>query len=411
MRNIQFITVLLGMFLLIAPMNAIAQFIGFQINGNIKQTSFKFEMVNNLIIVPVVLNDSLTMNFILDTGVRTTLLTNENLDKLEVNYNRPVTISGLGLIRDIKAYVASNVTIRLPGITGRGQTLIVLGEDYLNLQSHIGKNVHGVLGYDFITHFVVKVDYVRKRVTVYDREHFSPPRGYTELPVTIATGRPYIEASFAQTDGSIGKGKFLLDSGASHSILFEIDKGVEVQLPIKTLQTIVGWGLGGEIQGVLGRVPSFKIGPFELKKVVVSFTSDLKTLAIAGELPRIGSIGGEVLGRFTTIYDYQGNKLYLKRNHQFRRGFEYNMSGIDVTAGGKEFKTFTISHIAVNSPAWVAGMKEGDVIVAINGKGAAEFSLEEINAVFRSAAGSWVTIVVMRNQSFEVFKLRLRRVL
>lgn len=401
----------IGILLLSLPLNLLAQFIGFQINGNNKQISFRFEMVNNLIIIPVVLNDSLPMNFILDTGVRTTLLTNENLDKLEVNYNRPVTISGLGLVRDIKAYVASNVTIKLPGITGRGQTLIVLGEDYLNLQSHIGKNVHGVLGYDFITHFVVKVDYVRKRVTVYERDHFTPPRKFTELPLTIATGRPYLEASFQQTDGSIGKGKFLLDSGASHSILFEVDKGVEVQLPQKTMPTIIGWGLGGEIQGVLGRIPSFKMGPFELKKVVSSFTSNLKTLAIAGEHPRIGSIGGEVLGRYTTIYDYQGKRIYLKKNHQFRRGFEYNMSGIDVTAGGKQFKTFTISHIAPNSPAAAAGMMEGDVIVAINGKGAAEFSLEEINAVFRSAAGSWVNIVVMRNQGFEVFKLRLRRVL
>ncbi len=126
-----------------------SQFIGYRIDSSETKSVFPFELINNLVIVPVMLNDSVQMKFILDTGLRTTLLTEENSHQLEVAFNRTINISGLGSAGEIKAFIASNVKLQLPGITGRGQTLIVLGEDYLNLQSHIGQEVHGILGYDF----------------------------------------------------------------------------------------------------------------------------------------------------------------------------------------------------------------------------------------------------------------------
>ncbi|MDO8898020.1 MAG: retropepsin-like aspartic protease, partial [Bacteroidales bacterium] len=157
-------TISLYLFLVIFSEIASAQFIGYRIDNQNQKASFRFELINNLIIVPVIVNDSVPMRFILDTGVRTTLLTNENLDKLEVAYSRPVVISGLGTAKEIKAYLASNVTLHLPGITGKGQTLIVLGEDYLNLQNHLGVEVHGVLGYDFFNHFIVQINYDSKQI-------------------------------------------------------------------------------------------------------------------------------------------------------------------------------------------------------------------------------------------------------
>jgi hypothetical protein len=390
---------------------ASAQFIGYRIDNQNQKASFRFELINNLIIVPVIVNDSVPMRFILDTGVRTTLLTNENLDKLEVAFSRPVVISGLGTAKEIKAYLASNVTLHLPGITGKGQTLIVLGEDYLNLQNHLGIEVHGVLGYDFFNHFIVQISYDRKLIHVYNKGHFKKGKKFTSFDLIIENGRPYIDAEFIQLNGVKNSGRFLIDSGASHSLLLETDKDSTLAIPEETLNTIVGWGLGGEIEGELGRLKSFTLGAFEFNKVLASFVSGLQSPKLISGEARIGSIGGELISRFNTVYDYSNSKLHIRKNNQFKRGFEYNLSGIDIIASGKDFKTFTVVHVTEDSPAAEAGVMRGDIIIGINAKGSGWLTLDEINALFRSQIGTQINLIVMRDDSFQSFRFRLRRII
>ena len=279
----------------------------------LKKNRCSFEYINNLLIVPVLMNDSVPMKFILDTGVRTTLLTEGNDHHLDVAYNRTVKINGLGSAGEIEAYVASSVKLQLPGITGRGQTLIVLGKDYLNLRSHIGQEVHGILGYDFFNHFVVKIDYITRKITVYESENFEPPRRFSMFPIQLVGGRPYLKASITQSDGSQISGRFLIDTGASHSLLLEADSSNSIRIPEKTLPTIVGWGLSGPIDGEMGRIKLFSLGKFTFKNTLVSYGSPMQP-SVKAVSDRLGSIGGELLSRFTLIFDYQSEKLYLKKN-------------------------------------------------------------------------------------------------
>lgn len=106
--------------------------IGFKINGNEDQVSIKFENHNNLIVVPIVLNNILPLKFILDTGLKTAILTDRYYsDLLDINYSRSIPVVGADGNVLVEAFVANNVTLSLPGITGRGQTLLALGEDFL----------------------------------------------------------------------------------------------------------------------------------------------------------------------------------------------------------------------------------------------------------------------------------------
>ncbi|MDY0076511.1 MAG: aspartyl protease family protein [Bacteroidales bacterium] len=387
-----------------------SQFIGYRIDSSETKSVFPFELINNLVIVPVLLNDSVWMKFLLDTGVRTTLLTEGNEHHLEVTYNRPVKISGLGASGEIEAFVASNVKLQLPGITGRGQTLIVLGEDYLNLQSHIGQEVHGILGYDFFSHFVVKIDYSSKIITVYESETYKPPSRYSIFPIKLVKGRPYLNAAIIQSDGSKISGSFLIDTGASHSLLLEPDSINNIRLPSKTLPAILGWGISGAIDGKIGRIKLFSLGQFNFKNVVSSYGASLRT---AEQLipDRIGSIGGEVLSRFTLILDYKSEKLYLKKNHNYHRNFSHNKSGLNLVAEGKEFKTFSVIHVLEGSPAAKAGILQGDIVVAINGKGAAQLSLEEVQGIFHSKSAQMVEIIILRDEQYLSYSFWLKNLI
>ena len=108
-----------------------AQF-GLSLTGNRTDVEIPFEVQNNLIVIPVVLNNAIPLKFILDTGVRTAILTEKTIsDLMEISYDRKLSIIGGGGGDTIDAYVAHNVTLHLPGVRGSGQPLLILEQDLL----------------------------------------------------------------------------------------------------------------------------------------------------------------------------------------------------------------------------------------------------------------------------------------
>ena len=107
--------------------------LGFVLPEGQKRISVPFEVHNNLIVITVLLNNALPLKFILDTGVRTTVLTEKSLtDLLNLTYSRIITIPGAGGERLVDAYVANNVTLNINGLIGRGHSMLYWNMIYCN---------------------------------------------------------------------------------------------------------------------------------------------------------------------------------------------------------------------------------------------------------------------------------------
>lgn len=406
-RKTHFLTIAL----LFCFLTNFAQISGFNINNQSNRASFPFELINNLIVVKVVINDTNELNFILDTGVKVTLLTDNTITNFDLSKCRAVNIIGAGAMNFVEAFVVNQIHFELPGITSERLSLVVLKEDYLHLQNHLGMEIHGILGYDFFNQFVVKVDYVRKMITVYDPDTFKPKKSYTSGDIMIDHGRPYIQANIVQHNKSHVKAKLLIDTGASHAIMLETDSDSTISVPEKNVETIVGWGLGGELQGKLGRIDSLHIYGFNFSDVLCMFTSDFG-MNILDKIPnRKGSIGGDILNRFSVIFDYQNNKVYFHRNSNFKKEFTSNMSGIDLIASGTNFKLFKVIHIIPDSPADQAGVKIDDIILSINGQMINEMTIQEVNGFFRSREKSKIKLIILRDQSIISTGFRLKKLI
>lgn len=383
----------------------------YHIDNNRRRTSFDFKLVNNLILVPVTINDTLDLQFLLDTGVRSTLLIDEVGLFTRHEDARPVQIAGVGEQRHINAFVMDGVKISLPGITGTNQTMVVLQEDFLKLSTHLGVEVHGIIGYDFFNSFIVQINYLRRRIVVFNEGRFNQGRRHIELPINVEFERPYLSARIIQDDLEKIDAKLLIDSGASHGILLEVDSDERLKLPDSVLQTIIGWGLGGELSGFLGRIKSIEIGTFEFVDILASFTEGYSDPRLFESLGRRGSIGGEILSRFTTTYDYANELVYLRKNSNFNRKFEFNLSGIDLIAEGKNYKTFRVLHVIDGSPASEAGVLTGDIILRANGQYAAQLNLSDLNSMMRLRPGRRIDLVIYREGEILNFRFRLRRLI
>src|SRR5690242_10354637 len=70
---------------------------GFYIPDDIREVTFKYKTFKNLILLPVVINDTINVNLILDTGCRNLVLFGKRFQKLfECEAGKKVQFSGLG---------------------------------------------------------------------------------------------------------------------------------------------------------------------------------------------------------------------------------------------------------------------------------------------------------------------------
>lgn len=394
---------------LLLPCTCMAQNFGFDFeNKKQNKVYLPFELYNNLIIIPVKLNDKLPLKFILDTGIRTTILTEKIMSEaLGLTFNRRIVLKGPGEQQFIAAHVASNVNISMPGIVGSGQALLVLEQDYLQLPNYLGVDVHGIIGYELFSRFIVEVDYKNHVLILQRGEYYKPKRKYRRVHMEIEDTKPYVEATIVLANGDTIHSRLMIDTGASHAMLIEEDKEKGIEAPEKSIESDIGRGLGGTIKGKLGRIQSVKIDDFTFEDVIVSFPHEGEYIDTIF-FNRTGTIGGELLSRFFVVFNYSDESLYLKKNASFKSGFEYDMSGIEVMAVGQKLRTFEVVKVRPDTPACHAGLLPGDTIVYLNGIKAENMKLNQIYRLFHSKPGKKIRMFIRQNGEERkiVFKLK-----
>jgi PDZ domain/Aspartyl protease len=408
---------LLLVFFAVGFSQAHGQTLGFSMPKGQKRVDIPIQIQNNLIIVPVTLNGTLPLKFIVDTGVRTAILTQKIFsDILELKYTRKYTIAGPGGNKLVDAFITNNVSISLPGLNnspgveGKGHTLLVLEQDLLELRNYLGVDVHGILGYELFSRFVIKIDYRKKIMTLFAPEKFRPTRKYQELPMVIEDTKPFILTPISMDQNNILTAKLLVDTGASHSLLLEPTSDKRIVVPENRVSTVLGRALGGLITGKTGRIESIEFGKLMMSNVLVNFpdtNSYMDTLKHSMTF-RNGSIGGEILSRFTVVFNFPQGKLYLKKNADFKKAFFLNLSGLDLKAKGSKLDVYEVMGVRDLSPAKQAGMLQGDLIISINGFPTRDLKLNQLNAMLNSGPGKKVRVEIERNRVRQKLEFRLQ---
>jgi len=365
-----------------------------------KKVRIPIEIYNNLVVAPVILNGQMPLKFIIDTGVRTAILTDKELsDFLNLVYSRKYTISGIGGEKLVDAYVTNDVSLDLPGVNSPGHALLVLDQDFLQLKSFLGADIHGILGYELFSRFIVQIDYQRKELVLMSPGKFKPRRKYQMLPITVQDTKPYLLSDVKINDTTTIRVKLLIDSGASHGLFLDPETDPRIHVPTNYVASIIGRGIAGVMYGKIGRIPSLTLGKYKVDQIITNFPdpeSYVDSLKISPTVFRNGAIGGEVLSRFKVVFDFSSEKLYLRKNHSFKKKFYYNLSGLTVKATGEKLNKFEISDVREKSPSHNAGLLAGDQIEKINGLPSVDLDLHQINSFFNSAPGKRVSLEVVR---------------
>ncbi|WP_053406312.1 aspartyl protease family protein [Persicobacter sp. CCB-QB2] len=391
-------------FLLTTPLFAQQRY-GFHLKGETKRYSLPFEIKSNLIIVKAQLNGFIPLNFIIDTGVRTTIITDITIaDILGLKYQKKITLYGANR-QPVNAYISSGIQFASGKLMGNHLTILVLDKDPLNFWSMTGTVVHGILGYDLLSRFVTEIDYDRKMITFHRIEDFQPPRKATSIPISVDNTKIHIEGDVHLENRSFPKSQLMIDTGASTALTLEKDQQHQlIAPPQKNIETHLGVGISGMLNGWVGLVDSVSLSHTEiaLDNVVSNFVDEQFFLDSAIVLQRNGTIGGEILSRFHLWIDYYHKEMYLKKSRKFNKPYKFDRSGLTLHLKNELSPKIYVEYIAAPSPAAKAGLQKGDQILSVNYFKGGEGQLGNINNLLQSRRKRKIKIKYKRGE--ETFK-------
>lgn len=374
-----------------------------------------FELRANLIVVKTMIDNSDTMNFILDSGVQSIIILDTTLrDRIKTNIGREIFISGIGEAPPFTASVSLGHTVKFGGIVGYSQNIVLLKENFLDLSEYLGVPVHGILGSDVFKRFNVEINYQKGELVFSDPEKYRyKKRKGIAVPLHLERTKPYITVNRLESNGKKMENlKLVIDTGGAHSLLLNKESLPPEIIPHHLTDGHLGRGLNGNIEGKLGRVDVLRFGEHDFKNVIATFPDSLvfDSKITQERHLRHGSIGGEILKRFIVTLNYNQNLLVLKPiKRSLDKPFESDMSGLDLRATGNDFRTFEVSSVIINSVAYHAGVLPGDKIIIFNRKLANLMTINELYEELSRKEGHPIEMVVLRDHGLMQISFRLKR--
>lgn len=416
-------------------------------NTNIKRQRISFKLINSLIVIPVTINGK-RLSFILDSGVSKTIVFNiARADNTDLNNIQKLTLRGLGNGKPLQALVSKNNTITVNNLISTNENLFVVLEDKFDLSLRMGITIHGILGYNLLRNHIVKINYRTKKIDFFNPEKFKYRRckKCEVFPIRFYRRKPYIKAQVRldTISNTLTDVNLLIDSGGSDAFWLFEGTHKNIKTPKRFFKDILGEGLSGSIMGNRSRIPKIKLKSFEIYNPTVSFLEKASTKNARKFTARNGSLGGGVLNRFTVWFDYPNKKITIRKNSNFSKEFNYNMSGLDVIYNGvqlvkekqknkknienrttEDYKSsvhyitnysysfkpsYKVKTVLKGSPGEKAGLKAGDVFVKLNNEFTYKYTLSQIINEFQEKENKKIKIEVKRNGTKMKFIFRLKK--
>ena len=340
-----------------------------------------------------------TLTFILDTGSSGISLDSTAAASLGL-VPRPSEINIRGIAGIRKADFVYDQRLQLNDLVVDSLNFHINNYEFLSYV--YGTQIDGVIGYSLLSRYIVKIDYDIREIEICSQGTLKYPRGGHLL-------KPFIRTLPVQSarvhDHRRITSRFLIDIGAGLPLVLsqEFEQDSIVLRKKRKRFPVQAHGVGGKLAMEMALVKDFRIGPYRFRKVPIMVFDDEFNVT---SYPYLGGlIGNQILKRFNVIFNYQQREIYLKPNTLYRDPFEYSYSGLELYYVNR---SIVIGSIVKGSPADLAGLKPGDIVVAIDNDASQNF-MQYKKALL--SATKRVKLIIRRNEDLLEVPLKLASVL
>jgi len=318
------------------------------------EESIPFTLSDNLIYLPVQLKGKESL-WIVDSGASHSVIDEDYAKQLGLTIHPGIKGFGFGGTFDLSyvklpSYGPKNVQLE-------NQTVYALKG--LSQRFSSPKAV-GILGYDFLSRFIVKIDYAKQHLVLYQHHGFNYTGSGSVINAPLKNNTfslPVILDNKLQANWAIDLGAYDV------SIHYPYAKKNNL-LQRKGLETISA-GIDGILLERTIKFDSLSIGPYSIQPAYINVAVN-KGSGSGGDGELAGNLGNSVLGRFVLYLDYKNQQIILEPGENFNKVRPQNLTGVTLSYSDEDQLPF-IAHISPDSPAMKADFEPGDDIVAING--------------------------------------------
>jgi predicted aspartyl protease len=258
-----------------------------------------------LILLPVHVNEHGPFDFILDTGAGTSLLTPELAKQLNVKIVGSKEGQSAGGKVAVSLAKADSLSVGEARIDDVDLGIV----DLAHVGKTIGAKIDGDLGYNFLKHFRVTIDYRDSEI------HFDDPKrveafgraAKTAVPIRLASPAKPLLLIDVHLNGR-GPFQFAIDTGTSTTA---ITPQLANELGISSSPVGAGTTAGAQVDVHAGNIESFQLGGAKIDNmtVVVADFFEMLSAAIGAKLD--GIVGYNFLRNYKVAIDYPGETLTL----------------------------------------------------------------------------------------------------
>ena len=274
---------------------------GFFLPDSVQEMKLKFRTIKNLIILPVVINDSIKVNLILDTGCRNLVLFGKRFQKLlKINPGKEVIFSGLGSGNAVSGKLSLGNKVGLETIQGTGLPIVIVND-----KNVFGtyNDIHGIIGYDIFLKFEIEINPRVQVITFRPALRATPRHDYAQIPLQIVDSRPLMQSSVAFSSGQNTSCDLMIDTGSSLGLLLKTTDTESFDHDSK--EVLVGRGLNGPLYAYQTIVEKLSLPGFSF--------DDIETDIVKSEWHNYASIGMEILKDYILVLNYCKAYACLKK--------------------------------------------------------------------------------------------------
>lgn len=357
----------------------------YRFKDKMPSVSMSFELSENLMYLPVTIEGD-TRLWVLDSGASMSVI-----DKgyaLSLGLDMQGRIKGYGFGDLFELGFVSIPKYRIADIHFDSQK--VYAADGLS-QSSYEPVIYGILGYDFLSRFIVEINYDTRVITFHAPDTFV----YKGSGLTFDAPLKYRTFTLPVTLNNNHKALWSVDLGSHQSSIhypFAQEQGLLSNTGVET----VSQGMSGVTFSRLTQFDCLAMKGLYLDNQLVSIPMEPGLGATAlGEVG--GNLGNSTLRNFHLYLNYPKQQIILEKGQTFNHKFERDKSGLLI--GRSKEKRPMVSYLAQNSPAFRGGARVGDILLEVNNKTIEAGSpILPIRNILRGTQGDNIQLRVLRGK-------------
>jgi len=355
-----------------------------------------FQFIGNHIYLKVNINGKERL-WCLDTGAGKTVIDLKFAAELGIKTEGELKGKGAGNTIDVS--FATLPPFSIQGIQFNEQQIVSI--DIQKFFKRFGLDVVGILGYDFLSRFVIKIDYAFEKLSFYHPDSFNYSGTGKVLDVPLSGN---IFTCPAIVDGKYA-GNWTLDLGAG---------GTSIHYPFAEKNNLLnldgiermGMGAGGEFKMLASQFQTIEFGDFTIEKPLIDIPVVMGKGAFSSE-EHTGNLGNSLFRHFILYLDYKNQQMIIEKGKDFERKFPRDKSGLQFWISDND--EYEIRFVSQNTPAEKAGFKKGDIIKSINDIDVEYFDgYFAISELLKKEAGTKYAFKVQRGDKLKKIKLKLQ---